>query len=621
MSHASWLNSVHHDGSPYYVIPGSLPLHLGSRITLRIRTGRDAPVERVFLRTTPNGEQHMEPMRLVAADEGARWWEIEMQLRMPRTNYRFFLQTPEGGYWFSGSGMTRYAPTDVTDFRVLANYHAPTWVHESVFYQIFPDRFYDGDPSNNVRTGEYDCHGKPVIARKWGELPRPHSESGGSEFYGGDLQGILQQLDYLQDLGVSALYLTPIFTAPSNHKYDVADYKQVDPHFGGEAALIALREALDRRGMRLMLDIVPNHSGANNTWFLEAQAHPEARTADFYTFHEHPGVYEAWMGLRSLPKLNYRSERLREFMYAGEDSVMRYWLRPPFRIDGWRIDVANMLGRQDEIQLGHKVGRGMRRAVKAERSDAYLIGEHFFDGTEHLQGDELDAVMNYQGFMFPVLQWLADFDVASVWRREWPDKQNLPTEALAAQWQTFLAAIPWQIALQQFNLLGSHDTPRLLTHLGGDVERMRVAVALLFTFPGVPCVYYGDEIGMEGAADPDNRRCMNWNPEAWNTDLRAYFQQLIALRRVSPALQHGGFQLLYAAGETIAFLREASEERLLVIARRMYDGLASLPVRQADLPDGLQLHEMLTGEKATIADGELALDSLPPVGTQIWRAA
>lgn len=617
MPNDSWMKSVHHDGSPYYVVGQSM--RIGDTLALRLRADVDAPIERVFLRTTPNGTQYIQEMRPAQVETVARWWEIELKLQMPRTNYRFFLQSSEGGYWFSAGGITRHAPADTSDFKILANYQNPAWVNSSVFYQIFPDRFYDGDPSNNVRSGEYDCHGKPTVARAWGERPRPHSESGACEFFGGDLQGITQKLDYLQDLGITALYLTPIFTALTNHKYDVVDYKQVDPHFGGDAALVALREALDARGMRLMLDIVPNHSGSTHPWFLDAQADASAETAGFYTFYQHPTSYEEFMGVRSLPKLNYRSARLRDYMYAAPGSIMRYWLQSPFRIDGWRIDVANMLGRQNEIQMGHKVGRGMRRAVKAEKPDAYLIGEHFYDATAHLQGDELDAVMNYLGFMFPVLQWLTDFDIHEVWRRFWPDKQALPTEAMAAQWQAFRAAIPWQVAIQQFNLLDSHDTPRALTHLGEDMERMRVAAALLFTYPGVPCVYYGDEIGMVGADDPDNRRCMIWDQSAWNTDLRAYFQQLIRLRRNSPALSHGGFQLLHAEGHTLAFLREVPEERLLIVARRSADEMDTLPVRAAALPDGTHLHELFTGTESVVSKGMLWLAGLPEVGVRIWR--
>jgi alpha-glucosidase len=304
-------------------------------------------------------------------------------------------------------------------------------------------------------------------------------------------------------LGVNALYLTPIFTSPSNHKYDTVDYKHVDPHFGGDEALIALRNALDERDMRLMLDLVPNHCSAEHPWFLAAQADPAAPSAEFFTFYDRPDEYETWQGVRSLPKLNYRSLRLREEMYAGEDSVARHWLKPPFRIDGWRVDVANMLARQGENQLEHKVGCGLRRAIKSIAPQAYLIGENFFDGSSQLQGDELDATMNYRGFSIPLQQWLVGFDASLAWRPGMQDPDLLPTEALVEQWRAFMAAIPWQIATQQFNLLGSHDTRRISTVLGKDETLARIAAALLFTFPSTPSVYYGDEIGMAGGNDPD----------------------------------------------------------------------------------------------------------------------
>ncbi len=616
--HVHWTESVHHDGSPRYVV--AKKHSLGASVTIRLRTGLEAPIERIFMRTSPDGEQHMTPMRQVSSDSVSNWWKVDLKLHMLRMNYRFFLVTTEGGWWLTAVGMMHHTPTDATDFKILAHYHAPSWVHDTVFYQIFPDRFADGDPSNNVRSGEYLCYGKPVIARPWGERPRPHSESGGVEFFGGDLQGIIQKLDYLEDLGISALYLTPIFTAPSNHKYDVKNYKEVDIHFGGDVALVALRQALDERGMKLMLDMVPNHCGATHPWFLAAQADPSAPTAEFFTFHHRPNDYVSWFGVRSLPKLNYRSERLRELMYAGQDAIMRYWLRPPFRIDGWRFDVANMLARQGESQLEHKIGRGIRRAVKAEAPDAYLLGEHFFDGTPQLQGDELDAVMNYRGFSLPLLNWLAGFDVVESWHPEYVDKHQLPTESLAAQWRAFMSAIPWQIAAQQFNLLGSHDTPRIETVLREDEALVRLAAAILFTYPGVPSVYYGDEIGLAGGRDPDCRRCMIWDPHEWNSGRRTYYQMLIQLRRTSPALRWGGFQLLYAAGDTLAFQREAPEERLLTVVRRRNDGLTALPVRHAGLPDGMYLRDVLTGTEVVVVNGMLPLDSLPPVGAQIWQA-
>ncbi len=617
MFNPHWTAGVHHDGSPRYVVADRFDP--GATVTLRLRTGLEAPIERIFVCTSPDGEQYMEPMRRAGNDAACQWWEADLQLSGLHNRYRFYLLTAEDAWWLTAAGVMRHTPTDASDFNILANYQAPDWVHDSVFYQIFPDRFADGDPSNNVRSGEYLCYGRPVVARSWGERPHPHGESGGVEFFGGDLQGIVQRLDYIQELGASALYLTPIFTAPSNHKYDVEDYKQVDRHFGGDAALVELRQALDERGMKLVLDMVPNHCGVTNPWFLAAQTNPAAPTADFFTFRQRPDDYVSWLGVRSLPKLNYRSERLREWMYAGEDAIMRYWLRPPFRVDGWRLDVANMLARQGESQLEHKIGRGIRRAIKTESPHAYLLGENAFDGTPQLQGDELDAVMNYRGFSLPLLSWLVGFDIYGTWRPELVDPQPLPTEALTAQWQAFMSAIPWQIATQQFNLLGSHDTPRIATILDDDETRVRVAVTLLFTYPGVPSVYYGDEIGLKGGGDPDTRRCMPWDPREWNADRRAFYQALMKLRRTSPALRRGGYQLLYASGDTLAFQRESNEERLIVVARRSNDGLVALPVHHAGLPDGIHLRELLTGNETVVTNGMLLLDSLPPVGAQIWQ--
>ncbi len=620
MTELHWSQSVHHDGSSCYVVANE-NISLGSRVKLRVRTGLDAPVESIFVRTNPDGEQRLAPLRLIAKDAVTCWWEGDIQIGMLRNNYRFFLLTNEGNWWLNAAGMMRYTPTDAMDFRILAHYHPPTWVRDSVFYQIFPERFADGDPSNNVRDYEYECYGKPVVARPWGEIPRSLQESDAVEFFGGDLWGIIEHLDYLQDLGVNALYLTPIFTSPSNHKYDTVDYKHVDAHFGGDEALIALRNALDERDMRLMLDLVPNHCSAEHPWFLAAQIDPDAPSAEFFTFYQRPDDYETWTGVRSLPKLNYRSVHLREEMYAGEDSVARYWLKPPFRIDGWRVDVANMLARQGESQLEHKVGRGLRRAIKSTAPQAYLIGENFFDGSQQLQGDELDATMNYRGFCVPLQQWLVGYDASLAWRPEMREPVILPTEDLAEQWRTFIAAIPWQVAAQQFNLLGSHDTRRIQTVVGEDETLARIAATLLFTFPGTPSIYYGDEIGMVGSNDPDCRRCMSFDEREWNSGRRAFYKQFISLRRTSPALRRGGFQILYAAGETLAFMREAPEERLIVVARRAADGLLALPVRHGGLPDGLVLQEVISGAETVVEQGMLILSDLPDAGMQVWRCA
>lgn len=607
-----WRSSLHHDGSRVYVQYDHC--RIGATVRLRLRASLEAPLQRVYIRTCPDGEQELLEMKRAVDTEASQWWEGELRLGMPLVNYRFYLLTPDSSLWLTAMGVQEHSPTDQTDFKLIAREDTTAWVRRMVFYQIFPDRFSDGDPSNNVRDGEYLYGAKPVVRRSWGELPQ--QQTGEVEFYGGDLQGIAAKLDHLERLGANGVYLTPVFTAPSNHKYDTADYFNVDPHLGGNSALARLRAALDEREMRLLLDVVLNHCGNQNSWFLEAQADPLSPAAEYFTFQSHPEEYACWMGIRTLPKLNYRSERLRMAVYGGQDALLRKWLRAPYRIDGWRIDVANMLARQGESQLGHKIGRGIRRAVKEEFPEAYLLGEHFHDGTAHLQGNELDASMNYRGFTFPLLKWLTGFDIDMKVAGEWMKGSFLSTEALAAQWRAFIAAVPWQTASQQFNLLGSHDTPRVLTLLGGDLDGMELAVTLLFTFPGVPCVYYGDEIGLEGGRDPDNRRCMVWNEESWNHRVYDCYRRMARLRRRSQALCEGGFQMLLAERETLAFLRESENERILVVARRASDS-ASLDLASAGCANGTLWREYFTGREVRVEGGRMDLSGFK--GAEVWR--
>lgn len=612
---SNWLSGVFHNPSGVYY--HDVPIGLNSEVTLRLRVPHDAPVRMVLLRCAPDGEQQM-----IQAQPGndipgwsCRWFEVKLLLTNQKFAYRFYLLTDQGGWWYTAAGATRYVPTDHQDFQILADYHAPEWVEHAVFYQIFPDRFADGDPSNNVRDGGHIVDGYPSIARRWGDLPI--KDQGGREFYGGDLQGITQNLDYLQDtLGVNALYLNPVGTAPSNHKYDVGSYTQVDPHFGGDAALIELRRHLTERGMHLILDIVPNHCGSENDWFKAAQADATSEYAEYFKFYRHPHEYDSWLGYKSLPKLNYNSLKLRQTMYAAEDSVMRTWLREPFAIDGWRIDVANMLARQGQHQLGHKVLRGMRRAVKEANPGAYLLGENFFDASDHLQGDELDATMNYRGFMMPLYHWLTGRDYNVVFERAYGDSFPLDTVALDMQWQAFRSTVPWIINRQQFNLLDSHDTPRLLHLCREDRALARVARLLLFTYPGVPCIYYGDEIGLTGGRDPDNRRTMDWNRDGWDTSWLGEWSQLIRLRTNSPALARGSYQSVCRSENTLAFVRESRQQRLVVVARRAADEIDRLNLAAAAVPDGARYRDLLSGSEARVENGFLAI---PPAATQIWE--
>ncbi len=617
------LSSIHHDGSSRYVRSKGTDLYIGEEVTIRMRIASDAPIERLLLRTCPDGEQAFVEMHPAASqpNPACRWWEATLRLSMPVTAYRFLLFTRDGTWWYNGSGLHQHVPTDADDFRLLADYGAPVWVRDRVFYQIFPDRFADGDPGSNVRDDEFEYRGQKSRAARWGEPQRKFPEAL-VEFYGGDLPGVEQHLDYLSDLGVNAIYLNPIFTAFSNHRYDVVDYENVDPHLGGNAALESLRRAFSERGMRFILDIVPNHCGVMHPWFQSARADPGAPSAEYFTFHKHPDEYESWLGVRSLPKLNYRSQSLRAIMYAGPQSIFRRWLRKPYSIDGWRVDVANMLARQGKDQLEKEVWTGIRQAVKAENPQAYLLGENFFDGSAQLQGDSLDATMNYAGFTNPLLYWLDHFQISQHGEPKRVEaKSPWPTEALVATWQASRAAIPWVIARQQFNLLGSHDTPRIHHLVSGDGAHNRLAAALLLTYVGVPCIYYGDEIGMSAADPLGARDCMIWDIARWDVDLRRFYQKLIRLRRTSPALIAGGFQVLAVEKDIIAYLRDTDEEQMVVIGNRGSNAQPAqgLCVRHGGVPDGTVFKEIFSGLTANVQNGYLSIASIP-AGVQVWQS-
>ncbi|HOU40422.1 MAG TPA: alpha-amylase family glycosyl hydrolase [Promineifilum sp.] len=610
MNQPAWLRSAHHDGSERYV--SKLHPRLGETVRLRLRVAQAAPVRRVLLRTFPDGEQALTAMALSQAEPFVQWWQADLLIDEPLAHYRFVIEAADGLWHYSAAGPSAHVPLDYTDFRILADYDPPGWPAESVFYQIFPDRFANGDPSTDPRPEEYEYRGHRPTTYPWGATP-PAGQLFPLVFYGGDLPGIESRLDYLAGLGVNALYLNPIFTALSNHKYDVADYDHVDPHFGGDAALVSLRRALDARGMRYLLDIVPNHCGYWHPWFQAARADSAAPEAEFFTFRHHPDDYATWLGVWTLPKLNYLSAELRRRIYAAPDAVFRRWLRPPFSADGWRIDVANMLGRQGPTQLGREISAGIRRAVRQTRPDAYLIGENFFDATSQLQGDQWDGVMNYDGFTQPLWYWLRGYDLGAHGFADKLTGPHWPTEALAASWQSRLATIPWAVALQQYNLLDSHDTPRIRTTVGENDALHRLAAVVLLTFPGVPGLYYGDEIGMTDVERLGARGCMVWDETRWNQPLHAFHRDLIHLRRRSSALQRGGFQLLLVEDDTIAYQRDSADERILVFAHR---GAAprpagGVPIDHAGVPDGARFVDALGGAEFVVANGTLPLPELP----------
>ncbi|MEM6530056.1 MAG: alpha-amylase family glycosyl hydrolase, partial [Chloroflexota bacterium] len=611
MPYPHWTKGVHHDGSAVFV-SNPLPT-LNETVEIKLRVPADAPINHVFIRTEPDGEQAFTHMPQTSHDDVCAWYTGALYMRNPRMVYRFKIMTDDGAFFYTAAGISRADGPDVYDFKLLADFESPSWLPGTVFYQIFPDRFHNGDPSLTPPPGQQFDHPPQGMfesqVQDWNADPIAFAEGGTVDFFGGDLPGIEQKLDYLLDLGVNALYLNPIFTSPTNHKYNISDFYTVDPHFGGNDALISLSEKLHANSMRYVLDITPNHIGHTSAWFTDAQANPDANTTDYFIFYEHPHSYEAWFGVQTLPKLDYSSEKLLDVMYRNNDAIMKHWLKPPYNADGWRLDVWNMVGRRGPDDYQHRVGRETRSAVKSTNDDAYVFGESFYDDTGSLQGDQLDAMMNYQGFTFPVERWLAGHDV-NVWNETPPahvDTARLPAEAAVEQMQRYMAAVPWAVTQIQFNLLGSHDTPRIMSIVDGDEPLAKLAAVLLFTFPGVPSIYYGDEIGMFGWREPDNRRGMVWDEDRWNMGIRELYQQLIQMKRSHAALQTGGFEVLHAEGAALAYLRESETERMIVLAHRGGEDAHSVDISlsHAGIPRSTTFTGLLSKTPYIIEDGTL----------------
>ena len=478
-----------------------------------------------------------------------------------------------------------------------------------------------------MQSGEYLYEGKPVVAKSWGELPE--RSQGPREFYGGDLAGVCQKLPYLQDLGVTALYLNPVFTSPSSHKYDTTDYDHVDPHFGGDEALAALCNELRARDMRIILDAVVNHTSERHPWFdrhsennSENKGEQEAGaysgeaspTRGFYTFRDagDPESYVGWYDVKTLPVLDFAHPGVRARVFEADDAILRRWLRPPYSIDGWRFDVIHMLGEGAGARNNAEYVRHFRRTLREENPQAYVLGEHFFEATAWLQGDQEDGAMNYYGFGLPVRAFLAGLD-----HREQP--VHIDAGDLAHLLTRALARLPFPIQLSQFNLLGSHDTARFLTAVGGDRALMKLGVTLLFTYIGVPCVYYGDEVGLEGAHDPDCRRTFPWDEEAWDRELLAHYRTLIRLRLEHKSLQEGAIQTLYASGDVYAFGRIWDEEVVITAVNRGAELTIDLPVWRLGLGDET-LRSLLDGEEVTVEAGELSV-TLPSKASRVYLSS
>jgi glycosidase len=544
-------------------------------VTLRARPGDLASVSvqvggksvRAIERANPSDELYT---RYVAQLP----WNRRSDLR-----YRFVLRDGTKTLYLGKGGLSPRA--DSPAFTVSRNYRpfeVPRWVEQSVIYQIFPDRFENGDPSND-----------PKNVVPWDGKPEYFNH------FGGDVAGIQKRLDYLEQLGVRCIYFNPIFQSPSNHRYDTVDYLRVEPEFGTNAEFSVLTRQLKARGIRTVLDGVFNHTAVDFPQFADVRKNGEAsKYTRWYTFRSFPvrvqnnPNYEAWFNFPSMPKLNLGNPETRDYLL----DIPRFWDRHA-EIAGWRLDVAN------EVSMDY--WRQFRKVVKGIDRDNWIVGEHWGDATPWLKGDQWDSVMNYQ-FRGAVLGFVG---------REGDGKAGAFLDRLFSLYDSQAP----QVSRNMMNLVGSHDTPRILTLCGGDRELAKLAATIQMTWVGTPSVYYGDELGMEGGADPENRRGMRWDLVNDRNDMLNHYRRLIAARNSSRALQSGDPVRVATsdADATAAFARVLDREAAIVVLNRS-DRERSVRINVRRLPIKNSLTDILARRKVSVDTKGFAIVPMPPKG-------
>lgn len=558
----------HHDGSPTYrdeIESGPA----GDRVTVRVRAprGSEGPgaagaYDAVWLRSTPDAEPHYAALEVVREDADAVWWEGTLGLRNPVQRYRFLLVRGSGPdqeqHWLNAAGLHARDVPDAEDFVCSTYPAAPDWGVDGVVYQVFPDRF--------ARSAAADDRPVPAWARpatSWDERPVFDHPDEPLHFFGGDLDGITEHLDHVAAVGADILYTTPLFPGESNHRYNASTFDVIDPLLGGDEAFVRLVETVHARGWRMLGDLTSNHTGDSHEWFRAALADPTSPERGFYYFDD-AGDYECWQGYRTLPKLDHTDPELTRRFHA----VVRRWLEPPYSLDGWRIDVANMTGRRGATDVARDVARALRATVTAVRPDGLVLAEHGHDASGDLDGDGWHGTMNYYGFSFPVWTWLRDPDreVPSFGLPVGTPRRSGP--AAFAAMRAFGARFGWHAVRASWNILSSHDSPRIRT-ITGSAGRHHVAVGLQFTLPGVPMVFAGDELGLEGTTGEDGRRTIPWDSEAeWDRTTLEVYGDLARLRREHTALRRGGLRWLAIEDDAVAWVREHPEGDVVVAAWR-----------------------------------------------------
>lgn len=654
-------NALFCDGTSDYVIPAEPGIH--EKVRLRFRTARDDAQEVCLI----SGGETLQ-MQKMSSGEVFDYYETEVQLTDTMFVYYFRIKSESEELCYHRCGVSEH-PVEYYNFRIMPGFSTPAWAKGAVMYQIFVDRFCNGDPSNDVEDGEYVYIGEPVCKVKdWNEFPAAMDIR---RFHGGDLQGVLDKLDYLEELGVEVIYFNPLFVSPSNHKYDIQDYDYIDPHYGviiedgGEVLPegekdntratkyqkrtgdIRNLEASNRlfaklvgemhtRGMRVILDGVFNHCGSFNKWMdreriyepqpeYEKGAYVSAQSPyrDFFHFFDereeawpYNKNYDGWWGHDTLPKLNYEdSPTLEEYIL----NIGKKWVSPPYNADGWRLDVAADLGYSNEYN--HIFWENFRKAVKSANPQALILAEHYGDLGEWLQGDEWDSVMNYDAFMEPLTWFLTGMEKHSDERRTdlWGNADNFVNTM-----NHFMASMLTPSLQVAMNELSNHDHSRFLTrtnHIVGRVAQlgskaaeeginlavMREAVAVQMTWVGAPTVYYGDEAGVCGFTDPDSRRTYPWGRE--NRELVEFHKEMIRIHKREKPLRTGSLKMLSWSSNVLAYARFQEGEQIIVVLNNSKElKEVTIPVWQAEVPmKGKMERLMYSWEKSYTTERDIYL--------------
>ena len=654
-------NALFCDGTSDYVIPAEPGIH--EKVRLRFRTARDDAQEVCLI----SGGEALQ-MQKISSGEVFDYYETEVQLTDTMFVYYFRIKSESEELCYHRCGVSEH-PVEYYNFRIMPGFSTPAWAKGAVMYQIFVDRFCNGDPSNDVEDGEYVYIGEPVCKVKdWNEFPAAMDIR---RFHGGDLQGVLDKLDYLEELGVEVIYFNPLFVSPSNHKYDIQDYDYIDPHYGviiedgGEVLpegekdntratkyqkrtgdirnleasnrlFAKLVEEMHTRGMRVILDGVFNHCGSFNKWMdreriyepqpeYEKGAYVSAQSPyrDFFHFFDereeawpYNKNYEGWWGHDTLPKLNYEdSPTLEEYIL----NIGKKWVSPPYNADGWRLDVAADLGYSNEYN--HIFWENFRKAVKSANPQALILAEHYGDPGEWLQGDEWDSVMNYDAFMEPLTWFLTGMEKHSDERRTdlWGNADNFVNTM-----NHFMASMLTPSLQVAMNELSNHDHSRFLTrtnHIVGRVAQlgskaaeeginlavMREAVAVQMTWVGAPTVYYGDEAGVCGFTDPDSRRTYPWGQE--NRELVEFHKEMIRIHKREKPLRTGSLKMLSWSSNVLAYARFQEGEQIIVVLNNSKElKEVTIPVWQAEVPmKGKMERLMYSWEKSYTTERDIYL--------------